>query len=110
MDPSINLDELHNDPRGTNNPNDYADQDGHFVTAGIMQIIGADTEMIFDVGCREKNQKAFFDDYDFGGAFASYLDTNLSTTSLTPRVKTSHTLFNRPATSIIGIDIYNSEN
>lgn len=108
VDPSINLDELHNDPRGTNNPYDYADQNGHFVTAGVMQIIGADTEMIFDIGFRKKTQKAFFDDYDFGGAFASYLDTNLSTTSLTPRIKTSHTLFNRPATSIIGIDIYNS--
>lgn len=108
VDPGIGLDELHDDRRGTTNPNDYADQDGRFITAGIIRFLGADTEMIFDIGYRNKNQKAFFDDYDFGGAFASYLDTGLATTSITPRIKTSHTLFDMPATSIIGIDVYQS--
>ena len=103
VDPSIGLDELHDDRRGTNNPNDYADQDGHLVTAGITHFLGVDTEVIFDLGYREKNQKAFFED------FASYLDTDLSTISLTPRLKTRHALFDRSATSIIGIDIYESD-
>lgn len=109
VDPGIGLDELRDDRRGTNNPDDYADQEGRFITAGMTRFLGSDTEMIFDIGYRNKNQKAFFDDYDFAGAFASYLDTDLSTTSITPRIRTSHTLFERPATSIIGIDIYDSD-
>jgi len=109
VDPSIGLDELQNDRRGTNNPNDYANQGGYFVTAGVTRFLGKDTEMIFDIGYRNKNQQAFFDDYDFGGTFASYLDTDLSTISLTPRVKAHHALFDRSATSIIGIDIYESD-
>lgn len=103
VDPSIGLDELHDDRRGTNNPDDYADQNGHFATAGVTRFLGVDTEMIFDLGYREKNQRAFFED------FASYLDTDLSTISLTPRIKTRHALFDRTATSIIGVDIYESD-
>ena len=45
------------------------------------------------LGRSKKNQKAFFDDYDFGGLFASYLDTDLETWSFTPRVITPHRLF-----------------
>ena len=109
VDPTIGLNELRDDRRGANNPDDYAEQDGQFITAGITRFVGEGSEIVIDLGYRDKNQQAFYDDYDFGGAFASYLDSDLATLSLTPRVKTTHTLFDRSATSLIGIDIYQSE-
>lgn len=103
VDPGIGLDELNNDRQGTDTPDDYADQEGRFVTAGITRFLGTDTEMIFDLGYRDKNQMAYFE------TAGSYLDTDLSTISLTPRVKSTRALFNRSSTSIIGVDFYQSD-
>lgn len=108
VNPGLGIDELANDPRGTGTPNDYARQSGYFATAGVTQFLAADRELIVDVGYRAKRQKSFFDDYNFGGLYSSYLDTGLSTWSLTPRLKVRHALFGAPGSARVGLDYYRS--
>ncbi|MCR4346820.1 MAG: TonB-dependent receptor [Sulfuricaulis sp.] len=109
VDPGAGVDELNNDRRGTSRPRDYANQNGGSLTMGHSHFLSADQELIIDLGYRKKNQKAFFDDYAFGGAFANYYDTNLATVSLTPRLKIRHRLFDRPGTLVTGVDYYHSQ-
>jgi len=108
VDSGTGVDELNNDRRGTGRPRDYADQRGGSLTAGYSHFLSANQELVVDLGYRNKNQKAFLDDYDFGGLFASYSDTDLATGSFTPRLKTRHTLFGGPGTVTTGMDYYRS--
>lgn len=109
VDPGAGVDELQNDRRGTNTPNDYANQNGYFLTGGYSQFLSEKHELVMDVGYRKKNQKAFFDDYAFSGAYASYLNTDLGTWSFTPRLKVKQALFSGPGTSTVGVDYYQSQ-
>ncbi|MCR4300986.1 MAG: TonB-dependent receptor [Sulfuricaulis sp.] len=109
VEPGASIDELNNDRRGTGRPRDYAKQNGGSLTAGYSHFLSATQELILDLGYRKKNQKAFFDDYDFGGTFANYYDTDLATVSFTPRLKIRHYLFDRPGTLIAGVDYYHSQ-
>ena len=108
VNPATGLDQLKNDRKGTNTPDDYADQRGYNTTLGITRLWENGAEAIIDGGYRVKNQKAFFDDYDFGGAFASYLDSELKTWSFTPRLIMPHDLFTARARTTAGIDYYDS--
>jgi len=109
VNPGAGVDELQNDRRGTNTPNDYADQNGYFLTGGYSQFLSGKHELVVDAGYRKKNQKAFFDDYAFSGAYANYLNTDLGTWSLTPRLKIKQALFGGPGTSTVGVDYYQSQ-
>jgi len=109
VDPSAGIDELVNDRRGTDTPNDYAKQTGSSLTLGYSRFLSGDRELIFDGGYRMKNQKAFFDDYTFGGAFANYVDTDLGTGSFTPRLKMRHALFGLPGNFTTGFDYYRTQ-
>lgn len=109
VNPGLGIDELSTDRRGTNTPNDYADQNGAYLTAGLSRFLMSNTEWVLDAGVRTKNQKAFYDDYQFGGLYTSYLDSDLTTFSFTPRLKTRHALFGAPGTSQVGLDYYRSQ-
>jgi iron complex outermembrane receptor protein len=108
VNPAIGLDQLRDDRKGTNTPNDYADQRGYNTALGVTQLWENGAEAVIDGGYRVKNQKAFFDDYDFGGAFANYLDSELKTWSFTPRLIIPHDLFTAQANTTTGIDYYDS--
>jgi iron complex outermembrane recepter protein len=108
VDPAAGVDQLKDDRKGTNTPNDYADLRGYNTTMGFTHLWENGAEAIVDAGYREKNQKAFFDDYDFGGAFANYLDSKLKTWSFTPRLVIPHSLFSAGAQTTAGIDYYDS--
>ncbi len=108
VDPTTGVDQLRDDRKGTNTPNDYADQRGYNTTLGFTHLWENGAEAVVDAGYREKNQKAFFDDYDFGGAFANYLDSELKTWSFTPRLVIPHELFTARARTTTGIDYYDS--
>jgi iron complex outermembrane recepter protein len=108
VDPATGLDQLRDDRKGTNTPKDYADQRGYNTALGFTQLWENGTEAVIDGGYRVMNQKAFFDDYDFGGAFANYLDSELKTWSFTPRLVIPHDLFNARANTTAGIDYYDS--
>lgn len=104
VDPGAGVDELVNDRRGTDTPNDYARQTGSSLTLGYSRFLSADQELVIDGGYRMKNQKAFFE--AFGG---SYVDTDLGTGSFTPRLKMRHALFGRPGSFTAGLDYYRTQ-
>lgn len=103
VDPTTSLDELHNDRRGTDTPNDYANQDGHFVTAGITQYLTAHTKLVVDAGYRVKKQQALYE------TFGTYVNTRLATWSVTPRLQFDNNVFGMPVTTETGIDAYLSD-
>lgn len=102
------LNELDNARRGTGTPNDFSNQDGYQVSMGTSFDINDNLDAILDFGYRNKDQQAFFDDYDFGGAFSRYLEANLTAWSATPRINLNHDLFGQTAITIAGIDYYDS--
>jgi len=108
VNPLTGVDQLRDDRKGTNTPNDYADQRGYNTSLGFTHLWENGAEAVIDGGYRVKNQKAFFDDYDFGGAYANYLDSELKTWSFTPRLITPHELFSAQAKTTTGIDYYDS--
>ena len=108
VNPATGVDQLRDDRKGTSTPNDYADQRGYNTSAGFTHLWENGTEAVIDGGYRVKNQKAFFGDYEFGGAFANYLDSELKTWSFTPRLITPHELFSVQAKTTTGIDYYDS--
>jgi iron complex outermembrane receptor protein len=108
VNPATGVDELKHDRKGTNTPNDYADLRGYNTALGVTHLWENGAEAILDAGYRKKDQKAFFDDYDFGGAYARYLDSTLKTWSFTPRLTLPHALFGAAAKSTAGIDYYDS--
>ncbi len=105
VDPTTSLDELQDDPTGTNTPNDYANKRGHFITAGFSRSLTDSVELIVDTGYRKKNQQAFFD-YGFG--FSDYLDNDLATWSFTPRLRISYGPQNDGILTL-GLDYYDSQ-
>jgi iron complex outermembrane recepter protein len=109
VNPAAGIDQLKNDRRGTNTPDDYADQKGYNINPGFTHYWDNGTEAIIDFGYRKKNQKAFFDDYFSGGLYSDYLDSDLKTWSFTPRVVTPQQLFGKQSQTIIGLDYYNSD-
>jgi iron complex outermembrane receptor protein len=109
VNPGLGINQLRSNRKGTNTPRDYADQDGYSINPGVTHYWDNGTEAVIDFGYRKKNQKSLFDDYDFGGLFANYLDTDLDTWSFTPRVITPHQVFDRPAQTTAGIDYYDSD-
>ena len=109
VNPGLGIDQLSNDRRGTNTPDDFADQKGYNINPGFTHYWDNGTEAVVDFGYREKTQKAFFDDYDFGGLFSNYLDTDLKTFSFTPRVITPHRLLGKSSQTVLGLDYYDHE-
>ena len=102
VDPNVPVDELNDDRQGSSKPDDYADSDGKSFTMGMTRYLSDDTELIVDLGYRNKNSTAFLE----LGDFSSYVDTDLSSWSLTPRVKIKNQLFSLPGTLIAGLDYY----
>jgi len=105
VDPGTSINQLESDRSSTSTPNDFANQKGSSITAGYSMFVSDNTELIFDGGYRRKNQTAFF---DYGGGFSNYLDTDLNTWSLTPRLSIEHDVNGQAATTIIGLDYYRS--
>ena len=103
VDPTTGQDELHDDRRGTDTPNDYANQDGYFVTVGATQYLTPHTKLVMDLGYRVKKQQAAY------VTFASYVNTRLATWSVTPRLEFDHNLLGLPTTTLTGVDVYLSD-
>jgi iron complex outermembrane recepter protein len=104
VDPSIGLNQLLADRRGTNTPFDYANKQGANATAGFTKTLWNGAELIVDGGVRDKKQQAAFFN-PFGG---SYVDTRLQTWSLTPRLSVKNPIFGVPSTILTGVDYYDA--
>jgi iron complex outermembrane receptor protein len=100
------VDELHGDRRGTSTPFNYADKQGARGTLGFTYMLGRGVELIVDGGARTKAQQgAFF----FSPTAGSYIDTDLTTLSLTPRFNITQPFFGLPSRIITGIDVYDTD-
>jgi len=95
------------DPRGAATPFDYGDKQGLNGTVGVTRTLVPGTELILDGGIRQKKQQAGF----FVAGFPDgdrYVDTTLTTYSVTPRLVSNHNLAGTPGKLIAGIDIYDA--
>ncbi len=101
------------DLRGSTTPNDYGNKQGINATAGFTKTLWNGTDLIVDGGVREKKQKAgFFGDPAFTPQFPgdiapfSYVDSNLTTWSITPRLSMKNMFGNVTSNILTGIDFY----
>jgi len=109
VQPSIGLDELATNRRGTSTPFDYANKQGANATAGFTKSLWNGAELIVDGGVRDKKQQLGFFGTAPGSSFAStYVDANLLTWSITPRLSVKNTIFGIPSSILTGIDYYDA--
>jgi len=104
---TLTSNELVTDRRGAATPFDWADKQGVNLTLGVTRKAADGLKLILDGGVRQKRQQAAFFSA-FGSLFDNYLDTTLTTYSLTPRLHGSYTLLGMPAKLIAGLDVYHS--
>ncbi|HKS18405.1 MAG TPA: TonB-dependent receptor, partial [Bradyrhizobium sp.] len=109
VDPSIGLNELENNRRGTGTPFDYANKQGANATAGFTKSLWNGAELIVDGGVRDKKQQLGFFGTNPGSSFAStYVDADLLTWSITPRLSIKSPFFGMPSSILTGIDYYDA--
>ena len=101
VDPTIGLNQLATDPRGTSTPLDYGNRDGSHVSLGTTQQFDFG-QLAGELSYRSKKQQAYFAAY--GG---SYLDTGLNLLSLTPRMKVPYQLGGADSELVVGADLAN---
>jgi iron complex outermembrane receptor protein len=105
-------------PRATVTPFDWAHQQNFGVTAGFTRTLGSGTDLIVDGGVRRKFQQSQFFNYFNNPSFsfdpstaapANYVNTVMTTSSVTPRLDMRHQLFGLPNRLLTGIDFYNTQ-
>jgi iron complex outermembrane recepter protein len=82
VQPSIGLNQVADDPQGTNTPLDWAKRDGYQGGLNGRFEFGRN-EVVLDLDYRNKQQQSYF---DFGG-FPDYRDANLGMWSFSPRTR-----------------------
>ncbi|RZM99488.1 TonB-dependent receptor [Bradyrhizobium genosp. SA-3] len=111
VDPSIGLDELATNRKGTSTPFNYANQQGFGATAGFTKTLVNGVDLIVDGGMRDKRQQsAFFSSPTPVPAFftSTYVDADLTTWSITPRLSVKSLLLGIPSQLLTGIDYYDA--
>ncbi|HVY08309.1 MAG TPA: TonB-dependent receptor [Burkholderiales bacterium] len=101
VQPSIGLNELETDRKGTSTPKDYALRDDNVVQFDWSRTDGAFSEVV-GVSYRNKEQKSYF---DFGG-FPDYREINLDVLAVTPRMRFDHSQFGVNGNLVLGVDWY----
>ena len=104
VDPSIGLNELATNRRGTGTPFDYGNQQGVNATAGFTKTLMNGVDLIVDGGVRDKKQQAGF----FNPFGNSYVDSHLQTWSITPRLSIKNVMFGMPSQILTGVDYYDA--
>ncbi|CAN5278920.1 TonB-dependent receptor [soil metagenome] len=98
-------------PRATRTPYDYGQKQGNSVTAGFIKSLWDGAELIVDGGVRNKFQQAGFfgDPASIGGLNYAYVNSNLQTWSITPRLSMKNMFGSVSSNILTGIDYYNSQ-
>lgn len=104
VDPSIGLDQLATNRRGTGTPFDYGNQQGANATAGFTKTLLNGVDLIVDGGVRDKKQQAAF----FNPFGNSYVDSHLQTWSITPRLSIKNVILGLPSSILTGVDYYDA--
>jgi len=110
VDPSIGVNELATDRRGAATPFNYANQQGASATAGFTKTLINGVDFIIDGGVRDKKQQSafFYTDTPVPSFSSSFVDTHLTTWSITPRLSIKSVLFGMPSSLLTGIDYYDA--
>lgn len=95
--------ELETDRTGATTPNDYANKQGQNYILGVTRMLTPEMELIVDSSLRRKTQQA---ELFFNGSPYNGVDTKLTTTSLTPRLKIDSDALGAPAKFLTGFDYY----
>lgn len=96
---------LETDPRGAATPNDFANKQGQNYILGFTRMLTPAAELIVDGGFRQKKQQA---ELFFGGSPFNGVDTKLTTSSITPRLKIDTEAFGVPVKILTGFDYYHT--
>jgi iron complex outermembrane recepter protein len=104
VDPSIGVNELVTNRRGTSTPFDYGNQQGANATAGFTKTLMNGVDLVVDGGVRDKKQQAGF----FNPFGNSYVDSQLQTWSITPRLSIKNVMLGMPSAILTGIDFYDA--
>ena len=105
-------------PRASVTPFDWAHKQDFNITTGLTRAFGQDAELIVDGGVRRKYQQSLFYNYFNNASFSfdpstavpqNYVDTVMTTSSLTPRLDAHHQMFGVPNHLLTGIDFYNTQ-
>lgn len=104
------VNQLAGDWRATSTPLDYGKKQGVNVTAGFTKALWSGAELIVDGGVRNKQQQAgyFGDPASPFGLNYSYVDSTLTTWSVTPRLSIRNTMFGMNSNILTGIDYYDA--
>lgn len=102
--PGIN--QLVTDRRGAATPFDFADKQGFSATGGVTRRLAPGLEVILDAGLRRKDQQAGF--FSATGFPFTYVDTTLTTMSVTPRVVFEGPLLGLRSRVLAGVDYYDT--
>ena len=99
------VNELATNRRGAATPLDFADKQGANATAGFTKTLWNGAELIVDGGVRNKQQQGSF----FGTFADAYVDSNLTTWSITPRLSIKNDLFGLRSSILTGLDYYDAK-
>jgi len=107
-----------NTPQESNTPLDWAKKQGISFTSGVNATLTPGVELIVDGGVRRKFQQATFYSYNNPPFFVfdpstavpmNYVDTVLTTSSITPRLDITGSMFGFANRLLTGIDFYNTQ-
>ena len=101
--PTTNL--LVTDRRGAATPFDFGDKQGANLTTGFTKTLWNGAELIVDGGVRHKLQQGSF----FGTFADNYVDSTLTTWSITPRLSIKNDIFGLRSNILTGIDYYDAK-
>ena len=109
VDPSIGVNELVTDRRGTSTPYDFGNQQTASVTTGFTKTLMNGVDLIVDGGWRQRDtQSGFFGSVPTISFASTYNDAALQTWSITPRLSVKNVIFGLPSAILTGIDYYDS--
>lgn len=99
-------------------PHDWGHKQDFNLTAGVTKSLWAGAELTIDGGIRRKFQQSQFFNYFPAPSFnfdpnstesSNYINTGMTTTSLTPRLVMAHNAFGVPNELKTGVDLYNTQ-
>jgi len=106
------------DPRAASTPRDWGKKQNFSITTGFTVPVWTGADLIVDGGVRRKFQQSEFYDYFPAPSFTydpstggpmNYVNTGMTTSSLTPRLDIAHNLFGAPGKLLTGIDLYDTQ-
>ena len=112
VQPDIGMNQLITNPRGATTPYDFGDKQGYNGTIGFTRMLAPGAELIVDGGIRQRLQQAAFFNATPTTATTDPLravDTTLTTSSFTPRIKLDSVFGGMRWNALGGIDYYNAD-